>query len=58
MKTFAGQPSFSTFRYQYRRNHSGQVLTEITKEDLKPYLLEDLKLPALILKGIGQKLPG
>ena len=28
-----------------------RYLTEITKEDLKPYILEDLKLPGFDLKG-------
>lgn len=52
MKTFGG-PALFLDRSDINTDEiiPAKYLTEITKEDLKPYLLEDLKLPGFDPKG-------
>jgi len=52
MKTFGGQVLFLD-RSDINTDEiiPAKYLTEITKEDLKPYILEDLKLPGFDPKG-------
>lgn len=52
MKTFGG-PALFLDRADINTDEiiPAKYLTEITKEDLKPYLLEDLKLPGFDPKG-------
>jgi 3-isopropylmalate/(R)-2-methylmalate dehydratase small subunit len=52
MKTFGGAPLFLD-RSDINTDEiiPAKYLTEITKEDLKPYILEDLKLPGFDPKG-------
>ena len=56
MKTFGG-PVLFLDRSDINTDEiiPAKYLTEITKEDLKPYILEDLKLPGFDAKGPGTK---
>jgi len=56
MKTFGG-PALFLDRSDINTDEiiPAKYLTEITKEDLKPYILEDLKLPGFDPKGAKTK---
>ena len=56
MKTFGG-PTLFLDRSDINTDEiiPAKYLTEITKEDLKPYILEDLKLPGFDPKGVKTK---
>ena len=56
MKTFGG-PALFLDRSDINTDEiiPAKYLTEITKEDLKPYILEDLKLPGFDPKGARTK---
>ncbi len=58
MKTFGG-PALFLDRSDINTDEiiPAKYLTEITKEDLKPYLLEDLKLPGFDPKGEREHAP-